>query len=80
LDNLSNLTQQSKSHLTQDLFGLSCLDLKRNGYFVEFGATNGIDLSNTWLLEKNLVGTESLQSNLKTDIKIYLETDLVTMN
>jgi FkbM family methyltransferase len=52
LDNLSKLTQQSKSQLKQDLFVLSCLDFKRNGYFVEFGATNGIDLSNSWLLEK----------------------------
>ena len=52
LDNLSKLTQQSKSQLMQDLFVLSCLDFKRDGYFVEFGATNGIDLSNTWLLEK----------------------------
>jgi FkbM family methyltransferase len=34
------------------LFVLSRLNYKRNGYFVEFGATNGIDLSNTWLLEK----------------------------
>ena len=51
-DNLSKLIQQSKSQITQDLFVLSCLDFKRGGYFVEFGATNGIDLSNTWLLEK----------------------------
>lgn len=50
--NLSKLIQQSKSQLTQDLFVLSCLDFKRSGYFVEFGATNGIDLSNTLLLEK----------------------------
>jgi FkbM family methyltransferase len=52
LVNLSKLIQQSKSQLTQDLFVLSCLDFKRSGYFVEFGATNGIDLSNSWLLEK----------------------------
>jgi FkbM family methyltransferase len=41
----------SKSQLWQDLFVLSELDFKRNGFFVEFGATNGIDLSNTYLLE-----------------------------
>jgi FkbM family methyltransferase len=43
---------KSKSQQWQDLFVLSELGFKRNGYFVEFGATNGIDLSNTYLLEK----------------------------
>jgi FkbM family methyltransferase len=42
----------SKSQLSQDLFVLSELDFKRDGFFVEFGATNGIDLSNTYLMEK----------------------------
>jgi FkbM family methyltransferase len=42
----------SQSQLRQDIFVLSELDLKRNGYFVEFGATNGIDMSNTYLLER----------------------------
>jgi FkbM family methyltransferase len=41
----------SKSQLRQDLFVLSELGFKRDGYFVEFGATNGVDLSNTHLLE-----------------------------
>lgn len=44
--------RKSRSQYRQDLFVLSQLDFKRNGYFVEFGATNGIDLSNTYLLEK----------------------------
>ena len=47
---LSHLAK-SKSQLRQDLFVLSELDFKKNGFFVEFGATNGIDLSNTYLLE-----------------------------
>ena len=42
----------SKSQLRQDLFVLSELNLKREGFFVEFGAANGIDLSNTYVLEK----------------------------
>ncbi|MCK5819112.1 MAG: FkbM family methyltransferase [Psychromonas sp.] len=42
----------SKSQLKQDLFVLSELQFKKNGFFVEFGATNGIDLSNSYLLEK----------------------------
>lgn len=44
--------EYSKSQLQQDLFVLNFLGFKENGYFVEFGATNGVDLSNTWLLEK----------------------------
>lgn len=49
---LHNL-DRSKSQLFQDLFVLFVLKEKRNGYFVEFGATNGVDLSNTYLLEKS---------------------------
>ena len=45
------LLKKSKSQLRQDIFVLSELNYKRNGYFIEFGATNGIDLSNTYLLE-----------------------------
>ena len=40
-----------QSQLGQDLFVLCELKFKRNGYFVEFGATNGIDLSNSHILE-----------------------------
>ena len=43
---------KSKSQLHQDLFVLSHLGFKNNGFFVEFGATNGLDLSNTHLMEK----------------------------
>jgi FkbM family methyltransferase len=42
----------SKAQLHQDLFVLGELRFKRGGFFVEFGATNGVDLSNTHLLEK----------------------------
>lgn len=48
---LASLIEKSKSQVKQDLFVLAELDFKRNGFFVEFGATNGIDLSNSYLLE-----------------------------
>jgi hypothetical protein len=44
--------EKSKSETRQDLFVLEQLNFKRGGFFVEFGATNGIDISNTYLLEK----------------------------
>ena len=42
----------SRSQIGQDLFVLNELKFKKNGYFVEFGATNGIDWSNSCILEK----------------------------
>jgi FkbM family methyltransferase len=50
-DQLSKLIPKSKSQLNQDLFVLQRTKYKREGFFVEFGATNGIDLSNTYILE-----------------------------
>lgn len=42
----------SKSQIRQDLFVLAALNFKRKGFFVEFGATDGVNLSNTHILEK----------------------------
>ncbi len=49
---IENLNK-SQSQLLQDLFVADTLKWKRNGFFVEFGATNGVDLSNTFMLEKD---------------------------
>jgi hypothetical protein len=43
----------SKSQVFQDLFVLYVLGEKKGGFFCEFGATNGISLSNSYCLETN---------------------------
>jgi FkbM family methyltransferase len=51
--NLEFLVTESRSQLRQDLFVLAMLGFPRGRYFVEFGATDGIALSNTYALEKH---------------------------
>jgi FkbM family methyltransferase len=46
-----DIISKSPSQLNQDFFVLHELDWKTGGYFVEFGATDGRTLNNTWLLE-----------------------------
>lgn len=48
----SNKLLKSKAQIFQDLFVLYLTNEKRNGFFVDFGATNGMELNNTYLLEK----------------------------
>lgn len=43
--------RNSRSQIMQDLWVCFELGEKRQGFFVEFGATNGLTNSNTWLLE-----------------------------
>lgn len=59
------ISDNVKSQIGQDLFVLYSLIWKRGGYFVEFGATNGIDLSNTYLLEKDFGWTGILAEPAK---------------
>jgi FkbM family methyltransferase len=46
------LRRESKSQICQDLWVLWETKGKTGGYFVEFGAADGQNLSNTWLLEQ----------------------------
>ncbi len=46
------LIENSNSELKQDFFVLNTLNFKKKGYFVEFGSCNGLEFSNTLLLEK----------------------------
>lgn len=57
ISRLIPLLRESKSQLRQDLFVISELNFKRNGYFVEFGACDGVKFSNSWILENIFLWT-----------------------
>lgn len=51
---LVELAAHSKSQFLQDIFVAMQLGLKQDGFFVEFGATDGVQLSNSHMLETQL--------------------------
>lgn len=50
---IQKAADHSKAQVGQDLFVLAQLGMKRGGFFVEFGASDGLRRSNTHLLEKH---------------------------
>jgi FkbM family methyltransferase len=75
---------QSTAQSRQDIFVLAQLAFKREGFFVEFGATNGIDHSNTYLLEKDFGWTGILaepalcwHGALRRNRKVAIDTQCV---
>jgi len=53
VNDLALWRRYSRSQLGQDILALIVSKFKTNGFFVEFGATDGVQLSNTYLLERH---------------------------
>ena len=65
--------QISKAQLNQDIKVLEFYKYKKNGYFVDIGANDGINISNTYLLEKDYqwkgICVEALPNKFKELVK-----------
>lgn len=81
---ISSFMPHSKSQLAQDLFAIAYCGSLEPKFFVEFGATDGITGSNTWLLEKKL-GWQGIlaepakywHKSLKENRKCFIDTNCV---
>lgn len=76
---------RSRSQILQDLWICFELGEKVGGYFVEFGATNGLKNSNTWLLEKEFAWKGILAEpnpvwhpDLRTNRSVHIEIKCVS--
>jgi FkbM family methyltransferase len=84
LNSVLSFHGKTKSQLSQDVFVLSETGFKRGGYFIEFGATNGVKFSNTHLLEKEFGWTGIVaeparvwQEDLSSNRNCHIEFDCV---
>jgi len=84
ISSLKKYLEFSTSQILQDIFVLDHFDYKKNGFFVEFGATNGLNLSNSHILEKyfNWEGIlaepgKNWHQDLKKNRKCVIEVDCV---
>ena len=50
-DIYKNPPVRGRADLRQDVLALAVHDFRTQGYFVEFGAMDGVQYSNTWLLQ-----------------------------
>ncbi|MCB1109320.1 MAG: FkbM family methyltransferase [Chlamydiia bacterium] len=79
-----DLLATSPAQVRQDIFALAMLDFPQDGFFVEFGATNGTELSNTHMLERDFGWTGILcepaagwHTALKSSRKAIIDTRCV---
>lgn len=79
-----DLLDQSQGQLRQDLFALVQLNFKKNGFFLEFGATDGVQHNNSHLMESQF-GWQGILSepargwhqDLKSNRKCVIDTRCV---
>lgn len=67
-----DLLAASKSQLRQDIFALVATGFRRDGFFIEFGATDGMSLNNSLMLEQEFGWTGILAEparNWHADLK-----------